>query len=420
MALSKIIKPKSPRQQRRHAKKIAKSRRPSFDIARNYIEMNFAVLMEPELTPKELRKKRKLEAKAEKKAAKQRHRVRNTFLSLLGLLIVAAGVALFWWDISLRPVKPTDDIENITTREFVVEKGDSIDQVAAALQKAGFIRSELAFRIYCRLNHTVIQAGKHQLSPSYSTPEIAERLTKAQAEELEIQVPPGLTLSELKKLFIERYHFSSAEVDAAYAADYSSSLFDGRPADLPTEIRLEGYIYPETYRIYQGASLESLIKKSLNQFEKVAAENDLVAQFAAHKLTFYQGVTLASIVVKEVTNTEDQKTVAGVFYNRLRDGIVLGSDVTYHYAFARGLCGQDKTALPSCNSIYNTRRYGGLPPSPIANVSLTALKAVANPTKTDYYYFVAGDGVDAGKTFFSKTESEHAANIAIHCHKLCR
>jgi UPF0755 protein len=393
-------------------------RRSSFDIARSFVELNFAVLMEPELTPKEAKKARKAEAKTERREKKRRHRARNAILSIFGLLIFCAGIFAVWWTTSLQPV----DANNTTIRQFIVNKGATTDQVATALQTAGFIRNATVFKIYSRLNDKVVQAGTHQLSPSYSTPEIADKLTQANAEEMEIQIPPGLTLEELRttwKAAWRKYdlELSDAAIDAAYAAEYDSVLFDGRPDDLPVQTRLEGYIYPETYRIYKGDKLEVIIKKALTQFEQVAAKNDLAAKFAARKLTFYQGVTLSSIVVKEVTNTDDQKTVAGVFYNRLRDGIVLGSDVTYKYAFKRGLCTIDG---PNCDSIYNTRKYAGLPPGPISNVSLSSLIAVAYPADTDYYYFVAGDGADSGKTFFSKTESEHEFNVSAHCHELCR
>jgi UPF0755 protein len=403
---------KTPHQQKRHARKVTKARRPSFDIARNFVEMNFAVLMGPELTPKEAKKLRKAEQKAERRETKKRHRVRNAILSVLGLLVICAGIGAVWWTTALQPVNADDT----STRQFVIDKGASTEQVAEALKEAGFIRNALAYRIYSRLNNKVIQAGTHYLSPSYSTPEIADKLTQANAEEVEVQIPPGLTLKQLRTTW-KKYGYSDTEIDTAYSASYESTLFASRPDDLPVSTRLEGYIYPETYRIYSGDRLETIIKKSLNQFEQVAAAHNLSAQFAARGLTFYQGVTLASIVVKEVTNTDDQRTVAGIFYNRLRDKIVLGSDVTYKYAYAQGFCKQD---TPACDSVYNTRKVGGLPPGPIANVSLSSLEAVAEPAETDYYYFVAGDGLDTGKTFFAKTEPEHEANIAAHCRELCR
>lgn len=387
-------------------------RRSSFDIARSYVEMNFAVLMGPELTPKEAKKARKAEKKADRREERSRHRVRNAILSLIGLLMICAGVVMTWWTTSLQPV----DTNDTNTRRFIVDKGASTDQVATALHKAGFIRNALAFKIYMRLNDTGIQAGTHLLSPSYSMPEIVDKLSQAMADELEIQIPPGLTLKQLRTTW-KKYGYTDTEIDTAYSANYDSPLFAGRPDDLPIQNRLEGYIYPDTYRIYTGDKLETIIKKSLNQFEQVAAKYDFIAQLAARNLTPHQGIVLASIVIKEVSNTEDQKLVAGVFYNRLRAGMSLGSDVTYHYAYDQGYC---EVKSSTCNSVYNTYLHTGLTPGPIANVSATALAAVARPTETKYYYFVAGDGAYAGKTFFSETLVGHENNIAAYCHELCR
>jgi len=412
---SKTAEPKTARKHSATPSKTSKKpqrRRPSFEIARSYVEMNFVVLMAPELTPKEAREARKTEAKADRRETRQRHRLRNTILSILGLLILCTGIAAMWWTTSLRPV----DADNTDLRQFVVDQGATTDQVATALQKSGFIRNSLTFKIYSRLNNKVIQAGTHMLSPSYSTPEIIDELTQATADEIEIQVPPGLTLKQLRTVW-KKYGYNDAEIDAAYVSEYESTLFDGRPNDLPIETRLEGYIYPETYRIYSGDRLEVVIKKALTQFEQVAAENDLKAQFAARDLTFYDGINLASMVLTEVSNTDDQKMVAGVFFNRLRIGMELGSDVTYKYAYAQGLCDVDSYL---CDSIYNTRKFAGLPPGPVANPTLSALKAVANPTNTNYFYFVAGDGIYSGKTFFSETFEEHKSNIIAYCRELCR
>jgi UPF0755 protein len=125
-----------------------------------------------------------------------------------------------------------------------------------------------------------------------------------------------------------------------------------------------------------------------------------------------QAITLASIVEKEVSNGNDRRQVAQVFLLRLQKKMVLGSDVTYIYAAA--ITGQ--TASPDLDSPYNTRKYLGLPPGPISNVSDSSLDAVAYPADGDYLYFVAGDD---GKTYFSHTEAEHERLAAEHCIKLC-
>lgn len=397
-----VVKKPAPKKPVRKIK-----RRPSFDIARNFIEMNFAVLLGPELTPKEAKKAQKKERKQERRATREKHRLRRAIVSglaLIGLCVIAAGA---WWITSLSPV----DSKDTSVRTFVVDKGASTEEVANALQKAKFIRNALAYRIYVRLNNVTIQAGSHSLSSSYSMSEIAEKLKTADISEIDIQVPPGLTLKGLRSTW-KKYGYTDADIDKAYAATYTGNILATRPEGAS----LEGYIYPETYRVYSNATLETIIQKAIDQFELVAAQNDLQASFAAHNLTFYQGVTLASIVTKEVTGSEDQKFVAGVFYNRLASGISLGSDVTFHYAYKQGLCNVNG---PLCDSTYNTRLYSGLPPGPIANPTLSALQAAANPAETDYYYFVAGDGAYAGKTFFAKTLEEHNANTRNYCTESC-
>ena len=384
-------------------------RRPSFDIARSFVEMNFAVLMAPEMTDKEARKAAKAEQKAARQEAKKRHRVRNSILAGLGLIILCLGVSLAWWKTSLEPVNSDDK----STQTFVIGKGDSMDIVADGLQKTGFIRNALAFRIYIRINSITIQAGSHTLSPSYSMSEVATKLSKADASERDVKINDRSTLKDLKSDWQKKYGFSEDQIDEAFNANYTNSVLDNRPKGSS----LEGYIFPDTYRIYSTDSPKTLINKSLTKLDSIVKSKDLKSKFAANGLTLYQGITLASIIGKEVdTNLDDQKTVAGVFYNRLNSGIALGSDVTFHYAYSRGLCDAN---TPACVSDYNTRIHSGLPPGPIANVTESALVAAAEPIKSDNFYFVAGDGADQGKTFFSRTYEEHKANIAAHCHTSC-
>jgi UPF0755 protein len=126
----------------------------------------------------------------------------------------------------------------------------------------------------------------------------------------------------------------------------------------------------------------------------------------------YEGITLASIVQREASTPADQQQVAQVFYSRLAIGMQLGSDVTYQYI-------ADKTGVardPGLDSPYNTRRYTGLPPGPIAVPGSSALLAVANPAEGDYLYFLAGDD---GATYFARSLAEHEANIVDHCAVNC-
>ena len=382
----------------------AVKRRPSFEIANDFVELNFKPIIEVEAEESLSKAELKAKRKQERRERKQRHLLRNSIIAVICLVVVAGTTATIWWNSSNEPVNALDK----NTYQFVVDEGSTVDEVASALQSADFIRSTLAFRIYMRLNGGVIQAGNHMLSPSYTLSEIADKLAVADTDEVDIQIPPGLTLNELRDVF-KQNDYTDAEIEAAFNANYDNAIL----ADRPAGATLEGYLYPDTYRVYAGDSLEVVIQKALDRFEEVANENNLAAGFAAHGLSFYEGVTLASIVTKEVQNTDDQKLVASVFYNRLNAGMNLGSDVTFQYAFNSGLCNVNS---PDCDSIYNTRIYEGLPPGPIANPSLSALLAVANPTDSNYYYFVAGED---GHTYFSETADQHNQAVADHCGALC-
>ena len=145
---------------------------------------------------------------------------------------------------------------------------------------------------------------------------------------------------------------------------------------------------------------------------KVVQEQNLEQAFKKKGLSLYEGITLASIIQREVIGAEDQKLVAGIFYNRLAQGEPLGSDVTYQYAADK--TGQERS--PDLDSPYNTRRYKGLPPGPIAVPGESALMAAANPTKTDYIFFLSGDD---DKTYFAETQAGHEENIKNHCAQKC-
>lgn len=382
-------------------------RRPSFEIANDFMELNFKPIIEAEteatLSRGELRRRRRQQ---KRQARRGRHSIlRNSAVIAAIFIVIAVATVFVWWCSSSEPVNAADK----SVRQFVIDKGATTEEVANALQKAGFIRNTLAFRIYKRLHGGDIQAGTHMLSPSYGMTKIVDKLATADSDEVDIQIPPGLTLNELKEVF-KGYDYTDAEIEKALSAHYDSPIL----ADKPDNAGLEGYLYPDTYRVLAGDGLDKVIKKALNQLALVSSRNNLKVKFAGRGLSFYQGITLASIVTKEVKNQADQKLVASVFYNRLEAGMNLGSDVTFQYAYKMGMC---NTNSPDCTSTYNTRNNPGLPPGPIANPSLSAMLAVAEPPASGYYYFVAGED---GKTYFSETADQHNQAVADHCGKLCK
>ena len=338
-----------------------------------------------------------------------RKQLTSLALAGAGLLILLATIAtVSWYNWAISPRSDEDHQVRV-----VVESGDTAASIADSLYEHELIRSRLAFGLYTQLSGTrsKLQAGGYVLSANQSVASIVEHMTSGKTDEFNITIPPGLTLDGLRDHF-KRDGFSDAEITAAFNKDYEHPLLASRPADAT----LEGYIYPETYRMSADQGLDALFVRTFDQMYKVLQEGKYLDEYAKRNLTIHQGVTLASIVQKEVKNPVDQKQVAQVFLKRLADGISLGSDVTYMYAAEQ----MGVRATPSLESPYNTRKYAGLPPGPIANMNPSALEAVAFPAPGDYLYFVAGDGADEGKTFFARTEAEHEANVAAHCHVLCR
>ncbi|MEI6222089.1 MAG: endolytic transglycosylase MltG, partial [bacterium] len=163
---------------------------------------------------------------------------------------------------------------------------------------------------------------------------------------------------------------------------------------------LEGFLYPDTYLVPSSSKPEDFVKQVLKNFgDKIAPfEQD----FATNKLSMYQILTIASIVEKEATKQEDRDMIAGVFLKRFEVGMSLGADPTVLYALGSWKADLTVAAL-NMDSPYNTRKFTGLPPSPICNPSISSIKATLRPTSTDYLYFVAKDG----KNYYSKTLEEH-------------
>ncbi len=236
-----------------------------------------------------------------------------------------------------------------------------------------------------------------------------------QAETFTFTIRPGETIYDIKKNLIAA-GYTEAKVDEALAAEYDFDFLQGRPEGAS----LEGYLFGETHEFYATATATEVIQKFLEGTEQVIRENNLTEQFAAQGLTLNEGFILASVVQKEAA-ASDMPTVAQVFLSRLKYGIPLGSDVTVSYALDtidpdREAYTDNSSAL-QVDSCYNTRLYAGLPCGAISNPGLSALLAVANPTDTNYLYFLTGDD---GKMYYSYTEAEHIQNAALYCLELCK
>ncbi|MBI3889611.1 endolytic transglycosylase MltG [Candidatus Saccharibacteria bacterium] len=322
-----------------------------------------------------------------------------------GPVIVAAAGAVWWYQQQLLPVSPgTTNHVRLT-----IEAGTSPNAIGEQLKAEGLIRSKTAFSVYTKLSSTesTLKAGIYNLAPSESMQEIVDHLVSGKQDTFSMTFLPGDTLANNRKKLID-VGYSADEVDAALSKTYSRPLFAGKPASAD----LEGYIYGETYEFDSAAGVEAILNRTFDEYEKAITQNDLVNGFKKQGLTLYEGITLASIIQREVRGDEDERQVAKVFLNRLELNMSLGSDVTYQYAAKK--MGVDPT--PLLESPYNTRKYTGLPPGPISAPGIGALKAVANPGNNNYLFFLSGDD---DVTYFATTDAEHQRNIVNHCKAKC-
>lgn len=330
------------------------------------------------------------------------------------IIVVVAAVALLasWYFHALSPIG-TNKNQYIVVN---VEQGMNPKQIGALLQKDKVIRSGYAFELYVKFvrEEGSLQSGTYRLSPADSTPEVAKHLTNGDVDTFQLTFLPGGTVADAEKVF-EEAGYSTSDVTAAFNQQYTGLVFQDKPASTS----LEGYIYGDTYSVSAGATVSSVLQTIFDEYSQVVKDNNLIAAYQSHGLTLYQGITLASIIQREMGSSSDpniassdQKQVAQVFYLRLADNMPLGSDVTYQYAAK--LLGV--TPSPSLDSPYNTRLYPGLPPGPIATPGKGALLATADPAPGSYLYFLSGDD---GKTYFATTDAQHEANISAHCQVKC-
>lgn len=294
---------------------------------------------------------------------------------------------------NLKPVSASQQ-----SKLVIVEKGSTAADIAVTLKKAGVIRQTWAFEWYVR-NHNLrdkLQAGSYYIQPSQSVAEIADILTKGKVATDLFTILPGKRIDQIKAAMVNA-GFNPTEVEQAFNPD----LYKDHPAlvDKPAGASLEGYLYPESFQKHPDTKPSTIITASLDEMQKRLTP-DVRAAFTREGFTVQQGVTLASIVEKEVGKPEDRATVAQVFLLRLSKNIALESDATTTY----GAVLDGKAPTSRYESAYNTYNHPGLPPGPVSNVTNSSLRAVAFPANTDYLFFVAGHDC---KTRFSKTLQEH-------------
>jgi UPF0755 protein len=314
---------------------------------------------------------------------------------------------LLWYGgLLTQPLNPKG-----SEQPFTIEPGESVPSISIRLEEVGLVRSAAAFRaylIYTGLD-TSIQAGDYVLSPALSIVDIARKLQDATPEQVTFVILPGWRMEEIavslstSGLNITLDEFLAAARSAPPGLDF-----------LPASASTEGFLYPDTYILPREITAEALVREFLRNFS-LHLTSDLREGFTRQGLDVYQAVTLASIVQREAVVPDERAQIASVFFNRLRADVKLDTDPTVQYALGFNTVQNTWWTNPlsaadlQFDSPYNTYIYSGLPPTPIANPSLSALQAVAFPAETPYYYFRARCD-SSGLHDFAVTFEEHLQN----------
>lgn len=262
-------------------------------------------------------------------------------------------------------------------KTVAIEKGMGLAEISGKLKDGGFIKNKYAFALYARVSNKSkkIKYGKYLFNEPVSVFTLTGRLTKGEFgfKPVKITVVEGLAVKDIAELF-------------GYFENFDKKEF------LEKAKVLEGYLFPDTYLFLPGAETEQIIGTMRDNFKNKAGD---VGQDI---------VIMASLIEKEVPDSDDRKIVSGILWKRLEIGMALQVDAVFPYIMGRQKVLSEDLKI---DSPYNTYLYKGLPPGPIANPGLDAIEAARNPKESPYLYYLSGND---GKTHFAKTFAEHLKN----------
>ena len=305
------------------------------------------------------------------------------------------------------------NIEDNIKKEFVIQSGESVQEIADNLENKDLINKACLFKFYVWKEDLAskLQAGSYELSSAMIIPEIVDLFIggKIKSDQIKITIPEGFLNKEIDERLASNDLIKKGEF-LEFDANNNLGLLEYEYKfleDKPENAGLQGYYFPDTYIYYQDLSVENIIEKMLANFDNKLTPG-LREEIERQNKTIFEVIILASIVEKEAGFTKDMSKVASVFQNRLDIGKALESDATINYITGSGRAQSTLDDL-QIDSLYNTYKYPGLPPGPISNPGINAIKAAIYPEKTDYFYFLTDKN---GESFFSVSYDEHLRNKA--------
>jgi UPF0755 protein len=320
------------------------------------------------------------------------------FLSLIIILVAIFGA---WFFYELRRENKFD------TKKFTIEKGETVNDIADKLEKDDIIDSKFVFEMYIRFEKKQgnIQAGEYVLTPM-NIVDLVETFSFGKLDnEINLTIIEGWSTKDIIS-GLEKNGFSGEKFLAALDFDTLKSeyLF---LEDFNKLTNLEGFIFPDTYRVYKDSSEDEIIKKIFDNFaQKITPA--MLTEIKSQNKNLYDILKMASIIEMEVPDEEDRRIVSGLLWKRLDQGMLLQVDSSLKYEIGK----KNKNSLTfeelKIDSPYNTYKYSGLPPTPIGNPGMSAIRAAIYSKKSDYWFYLSDK---EGNTIFSRNLDEHNANI---------
>ena len=334
------------------------------------------------------------------------------------IISIVVAILLVLGSTYLYLVSPVDKHDNSEVK-VTIEPGYSTKKIGETLKEKRLIKSSTLFLVEMKLkNHASLKAAKYTLKRSMNLNEIIDSLENQKninSGEVKLTFKEGMRVTDYAKVIEKGTNHSYDEVIAKMKnTTYIKTLIE-KYWFLTDDILnaniyypLEGYLAPDTYHFDdKDVELELIIDNMLKQEDKVLEPYKTKLGNNIHHY-----ITMASIIELEGTNTENRKMIAGIFNNRLKGNMNLGSDVTTYYAFQKPMTESLDSSLFSTENPYNTRASsmgGKMPVGPVCNVSESSIEASLNPTSNDYYFFVADKNK---KIYYTRTQDEHNKKIA--------
>lgn len=351
----------------------------------------------------------------DRKPDDKRRKMKKKFFTRAPIFVIALLASLFFFigTYANEIYRPHASFTGI--KEVGVAQGLGSREIGALLKKEGVIRSKWALVIYVALTGQAssLKPGRYEFFDTATTPEITRDLVAGATRELILVIPEGWNSADIAAYF---------DSQGISVKDEAAHFFKSPPEEMTKRFAflaerpksaamLEGYLFPDTYRVFRDATVADITAKMLENLDRKMT-TELREEIERQRKNLFAIITVASLIEKEVVGNEDRAIVSGILWKRLDASIPLQVDATIVYARQQATSdkkqGVQKISLENTkiNSPYNTYRYRGLPPGPIANPGLSAIRAAIYPKKSPYLYYLSAPD---GPTIFSRTLDEHNA-----------